>query len=254
MGATGNTDTILQERLRRHRRRKRIVKGVFLGLFLGLAAAAVLFFATVLTEFRVEGNENLTDEIVVSLIFPDSLDRKYYYALLKDGSEQKKEVPMIAAYELSFPDHHTVRIRVQEKMIVGGLRYMDRCLYFDEDGYAVKHSGDAIDGIPLIEGLEADHPVLYGKISWKNRTDINEILSILRLLSAYGIEADGFRCGTDGTYELQDGMIDVKLGPYRDMEEKIAAFRDMRGELVGLKGTLHLEEYSSADRYFFERE
>ena len=248
------TDQMVEEKLRRHRRRKRMARLAGGLVLLGIVSVLILFFSTVLTEIRVEGNENLTEKTVTDLIFQGKMDRRYYYALFLENTKVHAPVPMISEYELRFPDRNTAVVTVREKPMVGGVRFMDRYIYFDEDGYAVRHASSSLEGIPLITGLSADHPVLYEKIKWKEERDTEDAFTILRLLSVYGIGADRLILNGDETYELESGMISVMLGTIRDMEEKLSAFRDMKSHLSGLRGTLHLEEPNGTDRYYFDRE
>ena len=209
-----------------------------------------------ITQVTVVGNEHYTTEEITQMVCSSDLEKNSIYLYLRNRFGKKEEIPFIEEMDVDIVSPTAVKITVYEKAIAGYVEYLGRYLYFDRDGTVVESSTDRIAGVPFVTGLKFDHMALYEPLPLDDRKDVFKlILSITQLLTKYEIAIDRIYFGSDNSITLKIGYVDVLLGKSDYIDEKINRLRFLLPELSGLKGELHMENYTGeGNRFTFERE
>ncbi len=226
----------------RSRKGKRI-RNIFLCLFALTALFLIFLWNMRIDVISVTGSEFYTEEEIVDFIFETPADRNFLYAWLKDRFGEKKSIPFVAGYTLTFAGVHEVEVTVYEKKVIGCIEYMGSNMYFDQDGTIVESSAEKREGVPLISGLHFDYIVLYKPLPVENETTFTQILNLTQLIARYAIDVDRIYFDSRMNATLHIGNIRVLLGSNENMEYKIAELDGMLPQLEGLSGVLHLENY-----------
>ncbi len=219
-------------------------------------ALLVIKLKFTVTDVAVFGNEHYSTEEITRMVCSSDLERNTIYLYLKNRFGKRDPIPFIEEMDIDIVSPTTVKITVYEKAVAGYVEYLGRYLYFDRDGTVVESSTERIDGVPFVTGLKFDHMALYEPLPLEDRKDVFKlILSITQLLTKYEIAIDRIYFGSDNTITLKIGYVDVLLGTSDFIDEKINRLRFLLPELSGLKGILHMENYTGeGDRFTFERE
>ena len=217
-----------------------------------LVAVIVLLLGGILcslriTDITVTGRKRHTQEQMIELLFPDSLDRNPLYCYYKDKFKPHLEIPFVADYDIIFRSPFKVEIMVYEKSIVGYVSYMNSYMYFDKDGIIVESTSTRLEGIPQISGLEFGQIALNEPLPVEDERIFTEILNLTQVLSIYELSVDEISYDSRGQATLHLGDVRVFLGNSDNMNGKISELRDMLPQLEGLKGTLYLDTYDEMD-------
>lgn len=230
--------------------RRRRGRGKTLAIVLGVILAVVLligilFFAVRIKEIEVTGNKQYTEEEIVELLFDEKWSRNSAYCYYENQFREKKSIPFIEDYKIEFQSPTKVRIVVYEKSVVGYVSYMSSYMYFDKDGIIVESSGEQLDGVPWVTGMEFGHIVLHQPLPVENQAIFEQILNLTQILSINEIRVDKINYNSFMEAELFIDDITVELGDDESLNGKITELKDIldSGEINGLAGTLYLDSY-----------
>lgn len=217
---------------------------------LAIAVIAVLFFILIavgafrIRKVDVSGNSYYTEEEIKALVIGDkknTLSLKLVYDHLGG-----KEIPFIDHVEISMLSPNHIKIRVYEKMMIGYVEYMGSNLYFDKDGTVVESSGEILDGIPCIKGLEFDTLTLYHPLNVPNEEVFELLLSMNQMMKKYDLDPDVITLKNEGTeIVLTFAKVRINLGTKEHMDEKAAQIKNLLPDLADKSGVLHMEEYTN---------
>ncbi|MBQ7796290.1 MAG: cell division protein FtsQ [Lachnospiraceae bacterium] len=217
-----------------------MILGVLLGIVLLIG---ILFFAVRIKEIEVTGNKQYTEEQIVDLIFDGKWSRNSAYCYYESQFREKKSIPFIEDYKIEFQSPTKVRVVVYEKSVVGYVSYMSSYMYFDKDGIIVESSGEQLEGIPWVTGMEFGHIVLHQPLPVENQTIFEQILNLTQVLSINEVKVDKINYNSFMEAELYIDDITVELGNDDDLNGKISELSDILPEIEGMAGTLYLDNY-----------
>ena len=205
----------------------------------------VLLCSVRLTNVTVKGNSRYTAQEAEDMVFPGFMDRNTVYCLITDKFRKHRELPFVQDYDIQITGPFSCDLVIYEKNVVGYVRFMSSCMYFDKDGVIVESSDQQLPGVPEVSGLQFGHIVLNQKLPVADDGLFNEIMNITQQLEYYGIACDRLQFDTDGNIGLilSGGAIDVELGNEKDIDPKLSVLNDMLPKLEGLSGTLDLSTY-----------
>ncbi len=146
---------------RTRRTNRRGIKLLCILFVVALALGGIYYFLlthTVKTVY-VEGNVHYTKEEIQDMVMEGPLGNNSFYLSLQYADKQITDITFIAAMSVEVLSPDTVKIKVFEKTLAGCVDYLDRYLYFDNDGTVVEISGIKTEGVPQITGLSFDHAV-----------------------------------------------------------------------------------------------
>lgn len=271
--------------MRASRYRKKINKKILriiLGSILLLVCAGVLTF---LLAFHVEtvevvGNTRYTEEEMKEVVLKGPFATNALLISWLKGKQDTKDIPFVESIKVEMVSNHKIRILVNEKQVIGYVRYLDCDMFFDKNGIVVESivseqttaSEDgtdviapeeieaiqpeaipdadqtvfnaAVTDVPLVEGLSYDYVTLEVALPVKNTQVFNTIQGIARMMEKLQLNPDKVSFDEKYNITMYFGSIQVTFGQDTLLEEKITRMAAILPELTGKSGTLHLEDYT----------
>lgn len=239
------------ERRHRNRRPKWGIIIIAVILFAGLGVTGYLVFREFkITTINISGSDKYTYEELYQYIFENRNDKNVLLFKYTDRKNPMPEIPFIAKVDIEIPDSHTLDVTVYEKTMVGYVVYKGNNMYFDKDGVIVESSMQVLEDTPQVTGLEFDYIVLHEKLNVPDPEVFQTLLDITQYLDKYSIEVEVINVEEDSAIDIMIGDVKVKLGQNDfNMGSRIYELSCMIDELKGLKGTLHMEEYTDGTEY-----
>lgn len=207
-----------------------------------------ILLGVLLTQFKINhiefsGNEHYTDEeMLLELKKAGYIDNSILY-MLKCKLRPPKDIPFVESLDVDFVDRHAIAVSIYEKTMAGCIENMEEYMYFDKDGIVLESSTKRFDDVPLINGLEFDSVVVNEKLPFKDKKTVNQILNITQLIRKYDLVIKSVKFA-NGEVFLYHKKIEIALGNPSTVDEKMAELPNMLKEASGLKGTLHMENFS----------
>lgn len=236
---------IKEERRRRKRRKIQLYIFLTVALIIALAAYIVIEVFTV-EKVEVEGNEWYSAGQIEEMVLNDEYSWNSLYVTLKYRLIDIGEVPFVDAMEVSLDDPHTVRIKVYEKGILGYLYIpvLGQNAYFDKDGFVVETSTNIIPGVPKVTGVSCSEVFLYEKLPLEDESILRLLLNLTQTLEKYGLEPEEIAFDEKEGAIVYYGNIRVIVGEEEYLSQKIIRLSQILPKLDGMKGTLHLENWT----------
>ena len=121
----------------------------------------ILFYVQ---EIEVDGNEYCTDQQIVDTVKNDKYSINTLYILAKYAVGKGESLPCLDSIKVSLKAPWALKVKVEEKPIVGYVENEDHYAYFDQEGMVVSESTALIEGLPCIEGISMKDIKLYGQL------------------------------------------------------------------------------------------
>ena len=236
---------IKEERRRRKRRKIQLYILLILTLVFALAAYIVIEVFTV-ENVVVEGNEWYSAGQIEEMVLNDEYSWNSLYVTLKYRLMDIGEVPFVDDMEVSLDSPHTLRIKVYEKGILGYLYIpvLGQNAYFDKDGFVIETSTNIIPDTPKVTGLSCSEVVLYEKLPLEDESVLRLLLNLTQTLKKYELEPDEIAFKEkEGAIVYYDD-IRVIVGDEEHLSQKIIRLSHIWPKLDGMRGTLHLENWT----------
>lgn len=217
-----------------------------------LVAAGYFFKVDVSTGITYVGNKQHTEEELTSKIFGDSVNT-LSYSLFQ--SKKQVKIPFVQRYvvEVDWPDKLTVI--VYEKPIIGYIKYMGSNMYFDKEGVVVESSSSIVADVPQITGISFNSIVLGEKLVTDKPEVYLRIVEFLQDFDKNNLHVDRIHFDSSLNATLYFGKVKVMLGGNENLSEKIHELTQVYPNLIGLVGTLHMEEFEPDNpKIFFNKE
>lgn len=190
------------------------------------------------------GSDRYTSEELEKYFFSKGVDRNPIVFLIKNKLMDKIEIPFVEAYDIEFLSLTDYKITIYEKTVVGYINYMGSNMYFDKDGIVVESSGEALEDVPLITGIEFDYIILHQKLPVQNEEVFTVLLEITQLIEKYDILTDKISISSDFEISLTLDKVLVELGTSENLGEKVKELKDIIPTLINEKGVLNMKEYN----------
>lgn len=232
---------------KKKRRRKRSRFGyylyavtVLLLTIINITLAALLM--TQVQAIEVKGTKYSQKDDIVAWIEEDPLTINSIYTLCKFRMGHYTLPVYLDNVDVSLSAPWKVKVRVQEKQMIGCVLVEDSYVYFDAEGLVLKSTSDYDAEIPLIEGLKVKEAVLYEYLDVENEKVFSYMVKVTEETEAASLNPDRL-VWEDGSMNLYFEQVCVKLGT-SNFEEKILHIPPILTELEGENGTLNLEHYT----------
>ena len=200
-----------------------------------LLAAAILALGVLILfyvqEIEVDGNEYCTDQQIVDTVKNDKYSINTLYILAKYAVGKGESLPCLDSIKVSLKAPWALKVKVEEKPIVGYVENEDHYAYFDQEGMVVSESTALIEGLPCIEGISMKDIKLYGQLESEDS-------------KIFQLNVDRIVCKGDEIY-LYIGKVYVNLGN-KVSSSQVAQVPPILEKLGDQEGTLHLENYSES--------
>lgn len=234
-----------EERYREGNRLAAFLKGTGCAVLAGIVLGAVISGVFVVRKVEVAGNELYGQAVIESAILNDDYSWNSLYVYLKYRFCKAQEIPFVDTMEVKLKNPHTLQIDVYEKGMMGYLYIsgIDENAYFDRDGFVVETSSEIIPDVPQIAGISCDEVVLYEKMPLDS-DKLREILKLTQTLKRNDLVPDMISYGGAEEPIAVYGDIEVIIGPTDTLTQKVARISRILPSLSGMKGTLHLENWT----------
>lgn len=233
--------------VRKRKKKRKVMLWIFLTLIL-LTALSVYIVMTVFTVEKVvvEGNERYSSAQIEELVLNDEYSWNSLYVTLKYRFVDVGEVPFVDEMELSLDDPHTLHVKVYEKGILGYLYIpiLGQNAYFDKDGFVVETSSDIIPDVPKVTGVSCNEVLLYERLPLEDDSILRQLLNLSQILKKYNLLPDEIYFDASKEAEIYYEDIHVIVGGEENLSQKIISLSSILPQLNGLKGTLHLENWT----------
>ena len=221
----------------------------------GIAVAVILLAAILLLSVHIQsisvtGSNKYSEKQIEEFLFSGRWGKNSAYAYFADRFKPHRQIPFVEDYKVVFHGPFQVEVIIYEKSIVGYVSYMSSYMYFDKDGIVVESSGNQLEGVPWITGLDFGQIVLHRALPVEDKNVFEEILNLTQQLSTYEIAVDRIKYDTHGQATLFIGQMEVTLGDNSDIDGKISTLNDIltaQPHLTEISGTMRLENYSETN-------
>ena len=112
---------------------------------------------------------------------------------------------------------------------------------------------DKRKGLPVVTGISYEAAVFNKPISARNKEVFELTLNITQLIKKYGLNIDKIEFEKNLSIKLYDENVKIMLGKRKHFDEQISNLAEILPKTKGLKGTLHMEDFSEIKkRVIFE--
>lgn len=220
-------------------------KGVIVAFVLLILAGLILVVFTQfkITRIEVTGNEHYTkQEMQTELKKAGYVNNSLIYTL-KCKLRSPENIPFVESLDVDYINPHTVAVTIYEKTMAGCIENMGEYMYFDKDGIVLESSSKKFEDVPLVKGLEFNSVVLNEKLPFEDKKTVKQILNLTQLIRKYELAIDSIKFEGENVF-LYYRKIEIALGNPADVDEKMAELPNMLARAEGLKGTLHMENFT----------
>ncbi|MCR5797801.1 MAG: hypothetical protein K6G63_07785 [Eubacterium sp.] len=198
---------------------------------------------------QVEGNTFFSDEVVAKEVCNSVIEKNVLTARMRFLLGLSPKLPYVDSYEMTFPDRGTIKITLNEKKIVAGIKYMSQYIYFDRAGIVLRSSDVEEEGIPVFETEAETTFSLYEKVQMKNAGQLGQIMNLAELFEAYDVHWDRVEFDSMDNATLYCGETDIKLGKKDDYDTQISALSEIlkKIEKNKLSGSIDMTNYKYND-------
>ena len=204
-------------------------------------------------DIEYTGSQHYNNEELKKSIFIGKNPNALLYFLFRKNSQNA--VPFIQKYDVEIVWPNKMIVTVYEKPIIGYVNYMGYDMYFDKDGVIVESSTKTLSGVPQVTGLNFKSIVLNSKLEVGNPSVFSKVLELTKSFGKYDLKVDKIYFDSSNEVTLYMADVTVLLGDCDRLEDKLNELKQMTPKLIGLKGTLHLEDYTTDTSYFiFKKE
>ena len=232
---------------KKKRRKKKSKFGYYLYAVtvLLLTIINITLVALLLTQVQgieVKGTKYSQESDIVAWIEEDPLTINSLYTLWKFKFGQYTLPVYLEDVDVSLSAPWKVKVKVQEKQMIGCILVDNSYVYFDAEGLVLKTGSEYDAEIPLIEGLKVKEAELFEYLDVENQKVFSYIVNVTEEMKETELSPDRL-VWEDSSMNLYFEQVCVKLGK-SNFAEKILQLPPILEELEGKRGTLHLEHYT----------
>lgn len=213
-----------------------------------LIGAIALFTCFHINSMEVAGNQHYTKEQIKDFVLANGYIDNTVLLMLKSKLHPIKDIPFIAKLDVEYVDAHKVNVTVYEKAMAGCVEYMDRYVYFDQDGYVLEISLTKLSDTPCITGMSFSSMELHEKLPIEDENRFKLILRMTQLIEKYDLHIDSIQFTSEGDIVLGYDQIRIELGDGSKLEEQLVDLNRMLEGIKGKKGTLNLIDFDPASK------
>lgn len=232
---------------KKKRRRKKSKFGYYLYAItiLLLTIINITLAALLLTKVQgieVKGIKYSQKSDIVAWIEEDPMTNNSLYTLWKFKLGHYTLPVYLEDVDVSLTAPWKVKVKVQEKQMIGCILVDNSYVYFDADGLVLKKGSEYDTGLPLIEGLTVKDAKLFEYLKVENRKVFSYIVKVTEEIAEADLSPDRL-VWEDDSMNLYFERICVRLGK-SNFSEKIQELPPILTKLEGKQGTLQMEHYT----------
>lgn len=233
---------------------KRFLK-ILLKIIIVVVVITILFNVKI-KNIKVEGNTKQPEEVLVSQIFKNDIEKISIIYFIKDRFFPHNNIIHVERYKTIWETPFSIRLQVYEKPDIGFIRKDIKKCYFDKDGVVSDISEENKSGIPEVRGINFNEMKEGKALKLDNKKTLDAILNISTKLNEYKIPLTLLDIDKNQEISVYVAEIEVKLGNINNMEVKLQRLKDIYPQISGLKGILDLSNASDNmldERYIFKK-
>ena len=227
--------------------RKKIIV-IFTIFFVLVLIAAGIVVVSSLEGVRVKGNTYYTEDKLKKEL------QKYYVGdntiltYLRLKYDKEITIPFVDEIEVELTGLHSLTVAITEKDVLGCLPYMGEFICFDKDGIMVGSIINKRDNVPVVSGISYASAVFNKPISTKNDEVFELTLNLTQIIKKYKLDIDRIEFDKNLSIKLYNGNVKILLGKRKHFDEQISNLTEILPKTKGLKGTLHMEDFSESKK------
>ncbi|MCR5004369.1 MAG: FtsQ-type POTRA domain-containing protein [Clostridiales bacterium] len=233
--------TNIKKRKRPRRKWPMVVGGILL-----------IFVILLLTGFfdvehpTIEGNERVTDEIVMENLDMHEDMNLIWYALTHYNTKFELD-PLILSAEVFIKWPHNILVKIVEKKVMGYLPYMGMYLCIDTTGSVLDSVHEIDEDTPMLTGIQVQSFSLGEAIDTEDTERFTIMLDCLNVLEKYELLAmtDEISVARAEDVHWRIDGLDVSIGTTTDLDRKAAALKEILKDTNHGSGILHLEDLNN---------
>ena len=225
-------------------------------IILACTAGIILIGFRVRT-IEITGTRRISDAQIEKIIRLDECHGNTLLLYLMNRKIDVSDIDMIESMRLEVAGPGTVRVNVEEQLLVGFFRIGDSCYYVNENGMVILVQETELENVPEILGLELSSAAQGEYIEADDTSSLKDLLQIAAIIQETELSVQTIEMTEDGHYTVAWQNIKALLGRNVYMNEKIGELKSLqeRPEVAGQSGTFHLEEYDATkDTIIFRKD
>lgn len=238
-----NTGLVLVEK-KNHRKRNIIILICVLLMVLGIG---IYFVATEFSVRKIEvrGATTYTESEVIRAMKEQDYVPNTLVMIAENKIFGQTYLPFIDSVSMSYEDSHVLRVKIKEKLRAGVFEYMDKNVYFNEDGIAMESRKHRFEGVPVVTGVEFEKLVLGEKIPVKGNY-FQTIVSITKKIAAYNLPISEIHFDGENDITLMSGEYEIYLGGTTCLDGKMSRIAEVLDAVssTGKKGRIDMHLYT----------
>lgn len=209
---------------------------------------------TMVKDVEVVNSTHYSYEEIKEYMMDESFEKNAIFLYLKNRYSEQEKIPFVEYVDVELKGINKIKLTVYDKKIVGCISYMNKYIYFDKDGYFVEQSTEKLEDVPYVTGIEFNEIKLYEQMKVDKEEIFNVVMNITKLINKYEISVNEIQFNRFSELTLYSDEIEILLGKHTTYDEQIAKLSGILKEAKGMKGILHLENYSSgSSNIIFEK-
>lgn len=233
-------DNVIQFKLKK--------KGMVIGILVTILLAAFIILLTCfkIEDIEISGNKHYTKEQIKDYVLSNGYIDNTVLLMLKNRIKPIEDIPFVAKLDVEYISAHRVAVTVYEKALAGCVEYMERYVYFDQDGYVMEISATKLPDSPCISGMSFSSMELHEKLPINDINRFKLILKLTQLINKYELKIDSIKFTSEGEIVMTYADIRIELGDGSNLEEQLLDLNRILAGLEGKKGTLDLKDFDTA--------
>ena len=229
------------------------IKVTVIIIFVLILVAVGIVMASELREVKVKGNIYYTDDRLKNELKRFYVKGNTILTYLRLKYDKSITIPFVDEIDVDFTGLHSIVVDATEKEVVGCLPFMGEFICVDKDGIMVGSISKEKDNIPVVTGISYDTAVFNKPISAKNAEVFELTLNITQLIKKYALEINKIEFSDNLSIKLYEKDVKILLGRKKHFDEQISNLVEILPKTKGMKGTLHMEDFSETNkRVIFE--
>lgn len=213
---------------------------VLLLTIINITVATLLL--TQVQRIEVKGNKHSQKSDIVAWLKEDPLTVNSLYTLWKFKFGHYTLPVYLEDVDVSLTAPWKVKVKVQEKQMIGCILLDNNYVYFDVEGLVLKSGSEYNAEFPLIEGLTIQEAQLFEYLDVENQKVFSYIVKVTEEIQEANLSPDRL-VWEDDSMNLYFEQVCVKLGK-SNFAEKIQELSPILAELEGKHGILQMEHYT----------
>lgn len=216
-----------------------------------IVIVVIVLIVILLTCFNIEtievtGNKHYTKEQIIEYVQGEGYIDNTVLLMLKNKVKPISDIPFIAKIGIDYENAHRITVTVYEKALAGCIEYMDRYVYFDQDGYVLEISLEKLSDAPCVTGMNFDSVELHEKLPIKDKKRFKLILKLTQLINKYNLDIDSIQFTSEEEVVMYHDNIRIELGDGSNIEEQLIDLDKILEGLSGKTGTLDMKDFDAA--------